>query len=85
MLNCRETTELISKSLETRLSLIERLGVMIHLAVCRACRRYRAHLRLLRRSIREALRRFDAGEDVAGPGLSREARDRIRIAIADGR
>ncbi len=81
MLNCRETTELISRSFDRRLSLPERLGVTIHLFVCRACTRYRAHLRFLRRSVHEALRRFGTGEDAPGPALSREARDRIRTAI----
>ncbi len=85
MLNCREATELISKSLDRSLSLSERLRVTIHLLVCRACTRYRAHLRFLRRSVREATRLFGTGEFAAGPGLSREARDRIRKAIADVR
>ncbi|MGE3738390.1 MAG: anti-sigma factor [Geminicoccaceae bacterium] len=44
MLTCREITERASEHLGHDLGLVERLKVMMHLAMCRHCRRYVAQL-----------------------------------------
>lgn len=82
MLNCREATQLISKSLDGSLPLSERLAMRIHLMVCDACTRYRAHLRFLRELLRERMRVADGGEGIAGPGMPPAVRERVGKAIA---
>jgi len=44
MLSCKETTELLSDSLEAQLPLVQRWAMKMHLVICANCRRYRRHL-----------------------------------------
>ena len=75
MLNCKQVSELVSQSLDRRLSLGERLGIRMHLMVCAMCRRYRRQLLFLSRASRRLL-----GRDVR---LSPEARRRIREKLRE--
>jgi predicted anti-sigma-YlaC factor YlaD len=52
MLNCKETTELVSRSLDEKLTLHQRLSVGLHLFRCVACRRYEQQLKFLRMATR---------------------------------
>ena len=52
MLSCKETTELISQGMDRRLSLPERMGLRLHLLVCRGCRATEQHLEFLRTATR---------------------------------
>jgi len=54
MLTCKETAELVSKEVDDRLSLKERLDLRLHLMMCRGCRNYRSNVRFLRRACEEA-------------------------------
>lgn len=45
MLSCREVTERSSDYLDRRLGLRERLGMALHLMICRACRAYLEQVR----------------------------------------
>lgn len=82
MLNCREATQLISKSFDGSLPLSERLAVRIHLLVCRACTRYQAHLRFLTGLVRDRMRVLNGGESITGLGMPPADRERIRNVIA---
>lgn len=86
MLSCKETTRLISESFERRLSLRERLGVRMHLLVCRFCLRYRRQVQF----IEDAMRHLRGSEEEDGvlefllaPALSGEAMARIRSSIKE--
>jgi len=48
MLSCKEATELISQGMDRRLSLAERIGLHLHLLICRGCRATEGHLHFLR-------------------------------------
>lgn len=50
MLSCKEATELISQGMDRRLSLAERMGLRLHLLICRGCRATEEHLDFLRRA-----------------------------------
>ena len=78
MLSCKEVSVLMSKQCDARLTWLERLAVRVHLLYCRGCARFKDQLQFLR----TASRRFAAGP-AAGPGLSRAARDRIRVRLQD--
>lgn len=67
MLSCKDTTKLLSQSLDAELSLPQRLALRLHLAICRNCRNFREHLAL----IHEACRRFsESGDELSGVKLS---------------
>jgi hypothetical protein len=72
---CRDVARLQSDSMDRKLSLSERVGVRLHLALCKWCRRYGNHLRVLR----SAAHHCDEHQQAqASKGLSAEARERIR-------
>jgi predicted anti-sigma-YlaC factor YlaD len=52
MLNCKETSELVSRSLDERLSWSQRMGVRLHLLMCAACRQFAVQMSFLRRAAR---------------------------------
>jgi len=82
MLSCKDVTQLLSESMDHSLPLGKRIGVRLHLLICKFCLRYERQLFL----IRETARRFAAIEDTPGlpveDTLSAEARERIRKTLA---
>jgi hypothetical protein len=74
---CQQTVEVISQSFERSLSTRERVLLKLHLWVCMWCVWYLEHLQLIRDTARENPQ--DLPEvDPSTPGLSPEARDRIK-------
>ena len=80
MLSCREVTQLVSESLDRRLSLRQRVSMKMHLMMCRLCSRYNKQLAGLRDTFRlHAMREDDI--DIYPAFLSSEARERIKHAL----
>ena len=52
MLNCKDVTHLLSEGQDRKLSLIERLRLKIHLAVCDGCTQYGRQLQFIRQACR---------------------------------
>ncbi len=75
MLSCKEVSELVSQSLDRQLSLRERLGVRVHLMMCRMCRRYRRQITFISKATRQLLGRRSPTT------LPPEARERIEEAL----
>lgn len=68
--NCKETSLLVTQSLDRRLTWREHLGMRVHLAICDNCARFAKQMRLIREWLGK--------EDEAGqPGLPDEGRERI--------
>lgn len=51
MMNCKQATELISQGQDRDLSKKERLGLHIHLLICRGCKNYNRHLQFIRKAM----------------------------------
>lgn len=62
MLNCREVTHLLSEKQDRHLSVAERFGLEVHLAMCKGCRNYREQLDFLRAACRRYIDRA-SGDD----------------------
>jgi hypothetical protein len=81
MLSCRDVTRLISESMDHSLPLGKRIGMRIHLLMCKFCARYERQLLL----IRDTARRLGAIEPEPGlfarETLSEEARGRISKSL----
>ena len=77
-LNCRESSALMSESLDRPLRLAERIALRFHYIGCWSCRRLRHHLTLIRQAAGRLAQRQD---DV----LSAAAAERIKSAIARAR
>jgi hypothetical protein len=72
MPTCREATELASRAMDERLPLAGRMGMRLHLAICRNCARFNQQLQDMRR-----LFRAETAADDDAPGLAPDARQRI--------
>jgi len=55
MLKCRENTILVTKSLDQKLTLVERLEMKMHLAMCDVCKRYAKQLHWLDDAFRKKM------------------------------
>ena len=81
MLSCKDVTQLLSESMDTSLPIGKRVGMRLHLLMCKFCARYERQLLL----IRETVRRIVASEEKPGesPGetLSEESKERIRKSL----
>ncbi|REJ75991.1 MAG: hypothetical protein DWQ47_10195 [Acidobacteria bacterium] len=71
--SCRVATELVSDSLNRKLTIRERLRLRLHLMVCGACRNYLSNLKMMGDVLAEPIL-GDDGRD----GLSDDAVERIR-------
>jgi predicted anti-sigma-YlaC factor YlaD len=49
---CRQAARLISDAMERDLPAVDRVGMSLHLAICRACRRYRRSVAFLSQLLR---------------------------------
>ncbi|HMO15898.1 MAG TPA: hypothetical protein PKD64_17885 [Pirellulaceae bacterium] len=80
MLNCKETTKLISDSLDRKLTFRERMGLWLHMMMCSLCRRFRSNIIALRRRLRAII---DPQKlvDANTPAMSEAARARLEAAI----
>jgi hypothetical protein len=81
MLPCRDVTRLVSQSMDASLPIGKRIGVRIHLLMCKFCARYERQLLLIRATMRRLGAPEDRPEGPAGGILSEEARDRIKKSL----
>jgi len=80
MLTCKEAVRLISEGLDRDLSWPTRLGLKMHLLMCRHCSAYGRQLRGLARLFH--LRFAEAGSvERSDAKLAPEARERIKSAL----
>jgi len=81
MFNCKEVTRLVSESLDRKLPLSERIGVRIHLLMCKLCPEAKKQMLFLREAAR--LFSFDTRPVGLGASLSPEARNRIKRSLGN--
>jgi hypothetical protein len=81
MVSCKRAGELVSRSLETTLSIRQRLALTVHLCGCRWCRRFRRQLQLVEQACHVWARSNRTAEAAPRAALAREARERILRAL----
>ena len=75
---CKQATRLQSEGMDRRLSFFEKVGLRLHLVLCKWCRRYGEQLKFLRSAAREC----EEHESREAPQrLSPEARGRIEQSL----
>lgn len=80
--SCREATRLQSEAMDRPLSLRKRIGLRIHLGLCRWCRRYGRQIGFLRSVAHE----HEKQEETLPPQTLRpEARERIKERLKLGK
>jgi hypothetical protein len=78
--HCQEAIRLQSKSLDQALTPWQRLGLRIHLILCKWCRRYTKQIRFLRQAAHDHPDRLT---EASTHSLSAEARARIKRSLTD--
>lgn len=73
--NCRAAARLQSEAIDTRLCLSKRVGLRLHLLICKWCRRYGKQVDFLHRAASE---HPDSLTEAIPRELSSEARERIK-------
>lgn len=78
---CQEMSHLLSDALDRRLPWHIRARMFLHLRMCVLCEQYRHQLALLRRLLRFKDDSHSTRRHAPQPGLSDEAKGRIRRAL----
>jgi hypothetical protein len=78
--NCREATRLQSEALDRPLGLGQRIGLRIHLVLCKWCRRYGKQIGFLRST---AHRHEEHEQGLPPQSLPSEARERIKRRLRE--
>lgn len=81
MLSCKDVTRLISESMDRSLPLGKRIGVQVHLRICKFCARYERQLLQIRDMVRQLVAMEDMPGDSYVETLSQEARERIEKSL----
>ena len=81
MLSCKDVTKLVSEAMDRSLPLGKRIGVRLHLLICKFCARYERQLHLIRETARRLAATLETPEGSFGDALSTEARERIGNAM----
>ena len=82
MLSCRQASQLLSQSLDRRLSWQERTGLRLHLMICDVCRRFGRQLLIMRKAVRFLVSDAEQDQQVRLPD---GASERIARMIESGR
>ena len=73
--NCKQASRLQSESLDRKLPILQRIGLQLHLMLCKWCRRYGKQIRFLRQA---AHQHSDDLEEPTDQRLPDAARERIK-------
>ncbi len=81
MLSCKDVTQLISESMDTSLTVGQRIGMRLHLLMCKFCSRYERQLLLIRETVRGIVATEGKPGELIVETLSEEAKERIRKSL----
>lgn len=71
MLNCKQTSQLVSQSLDRRLTWQERFAVKVHLWICKYCRRFSRQLLAVRSGLQRLTQSVEENTDLQMPSESK--------------
>ena len=81
MPSCRDASRLQSQALDANLSFSRRMGLSLHLLICKWCRRYGKQIRFLRQAAHQHEEKLS---EAVPQKLSAEARERIKQRLQSG-
>lgn len=74
MLNCNQTTQLVSQSLDRRLTLSERFALQLHLMFCKFCKRFSQQIKIMHVNIKTLINTVENDDTI---NLPSSAKNRI--------
>jgi len=67
MLNCKQVSQLVSQSLDRRLTWKERMAVRMHLIICKYCKRFEQQLHAMRKAIKRMATEVEQDDTIQMP------------------
>lgn len=83
-LSCQGMSHIASESLDRDVRGGERLALQMHVLYCTSCRRFLRQITFLRSALRRFVGQMELGDDLPGPPLPDDLRERITRALRDG-
>ncbi len=83
MLSCKDVSQLVSESLDRRLTWRQRMGLWMHFSMCGLCKRFRREMVALHDQLQETPEPPDSSEIARDVQLSVDARSRIEAALSN--
>ena len=83
MLSCKDVTQLLSEAMDRSLPLGKRIGVRLHLLICKFCVRYERQLLQIRETVRRLVGTEETAVETLWEPLSEGAKERIRKSLRD--
>ena len=83
MLSCRDVSQLVSESMDRKLSMSQNIEIKMHLFMCKFCSRFKKQVFSIRQAIRDNADLI--GEGAEQDALCREAKERIKRSLQNGR
>lgn len=72
MLNCKQTSQLISQSLDRTLTLRERFALQLHLIICKYCKRFSQQVQIMRVSVSSLINSAEKDDTITMPSSAKE-------------
>ena len=83
MYSCKQATELMSLSLDAKLSLYQRVALKMHLWMCKLCSRFWEQMLFLRDAMHKCSERPEEIDFMPDRSLSPEACERIKNVLKE--
>jgi hypothetical protein len=71
MLNCNQTTQLVSQSLDRRLTLSERFALQLHLMLCKFCKRFSQQIQIMRVNMKTLINTIENDDTIKLPSSAK--------------
>ena len=71
MLDCKQTSQLISQSLDRSLTLRERFALRLHLLVCKYCKQFSQHLQTIRVALKQMTSSIESNDGITMPSAAK--------------
>ncbi len=72
MLDCKQTSQLISQSLDRTLTLRERFAMQLHLFVCKYCKQFSQHMQTLHVALKQMTRSIEDNNTIELPSAAKK-------------
>lgn len=72
MLDCKQSSQLISQSLDRSLTLRERLALKLHLFICEYCRQFSQHMQTMRVALKVMLGSIESNNSIEMPSAAKK-------------
>ena len=71
MLDCKQTSQLISQSLDRSLTLRERFALRLHLLVCKYCKQFSQHMQTIRVALKQMTSSIESNDVITMPSAAK--------------